>query len=54
VLNTVEDALAAGSQVFLLADAISAIDARPGDGERACEEMRLQGAIPLVLEDLRS
>jgi nicotinamidase/pyrazinamidase len=54
VLNTVEDALAAGSQVFLLVDAISAIDARPGDGERACEEMRLQGAIPLVLEDLRS
>lgn len=54
VLNTVEDALAAGSQVFLLKDAISAIDARPGDGERACEEMRLQGAIPLVLEDLRS
>ena len=54
VLNTVEDALAAGSQVFLLVDAISAIDARPGDGERACEEMRLQGAIPLALEDLRS
>jgi nicotinamidase-related amidase len=54
VLNTVEDALAAGSQVFLLTDAISAIDARPGDGERACEQMRLQGAIPLVLEDLRS
>ena len=54
VLNTVEDALAAGFQVFLLADAISAIDARPGDGERACEQMRLQGAIPLSLEDLRS
>jgi nicotinamidase/pyrazinamidase len=44
VLATVRDALARGFAVILLADAIHAIDARPGDGRRAEEEMARCGA----------
>jgi len=44
VLNTVKDALGLGYTVFLLTDAIRAVDAQPGDGDRAIEEMRTLGA----------
>jgi len=44
VLNTVKDALAKGYRVALLADAIRAVDVRPGDGARALAEMFDAGA----------
>jgi len=44
VLNTVLDARAAGFEVVLLADAVRAVDVRPGDGARALEDMRKAGA----------
>ena len=52
VLNTVLDARKAGFEVLLLADAIRAVEVKPGDGERAEREMRSAGAVPIRLEDL--
>jgi nicotinamidase/pyrazinamidase len=52
VLSTVKDALALGYGVFLLKDAIRAVDANPGDGDRAIEEMVSLGAMPITLDDL--
>lgn len=52
VLNTVLDARKEGFEVLLLADAIRAVDVKPGDGERAEREMRTAGAVPIRLEDL--
>ena len=52
VLNTVLDARKAGFEVLLLADAIRAVDVKPGDGDRAEREMRSAGAVPIRLEDL--
>jgi nicotinamidase/pyrazinamidase len=52
VLNTVLDARKEGFDVLLLADAIRAVDVKPGDGERAEREMRSAGAVPIRLEDL--
>jgi nicotinamidase/pyrazinamidase len=44
VRQTVLDGLAAGLHVTVLTDAVAAIDARPGDGERALAEMSAKGA----------
>jgi nicotinamidase/pyrazinamidase len=44
VLNTVRDAVKLGYHVFLLIDAIRAIDAQPGDELRALDEMNSIGA----------
>ena len=44
VLNSVNDALAEGYKVYVLADAIAAVDVNPGDGARALEEMVKKGA----------
>ena len=44
VLNTVRDALEAGFEVYVLEDAIRAVDVEPGDGARAVETMRAAGA----------
>jgi len=44
VRATVLDARAAGLEVVVLADAIRALDAQPGDGERALAEMKASGA----------
>ena len=49
VLNTVKDALALGFEVRLLADAIRAVDVRPGDGAKAQAEMIRLGAKPMTL-----
>lgn len=46
VRASVLDALAEGFEVELLADAIRAVDLKPGEGERAVEEMKAAGAIP--------
>lgn len=47
VLNTVRDALSLGYEVMLVSDAVRAVDVEPGDGERAIDEMRELGAIPV-------
>jgi nicotinamidase/pyrazinamidase len=44
VKNTVLDALKYGFRVKALKDAMRAVDLKPGDGERAIEEMRQAGA----------
>lgn len=44
VLHTVMDARAAGFAVVVLADAIAAVDAQPGDGARALARMQAAGA----------
>jgi nicotinamidase/pyrazinamidase len=44
VLETALDAVRLGYHVEVRADAIRAVDLRPGDGERAVERMRASGA----------
>lgn len=44
VLETVTDAVAAGFDVVVLADAVRAVDVEPGDGDRALDAMRRAGA----------
>jgi len=50
VLNTTRDALQLGYQVFVLVDAIRAVNVRPGDGQRALEEMIALGARCITLQ----
>ena len=52
VLNTVRDARRLGYDVFVLADAIRAVDVRPGDGQRAEAEMASLGAQFITLDGL--
>lgn len=52
VLNSVQDARRLGYDVFVLADAIRAVDVEPGDGERAEAEMASVGARRVTLDDL--
>ena len=49
---TALDALHEGFQVVVLQDAIAPVDVKPGDGERAIEEMRAAGATFATLDDL--
>ena len=51
VLNTVRDARRLGYEVFVLADAIRAVDVRSGDGQRAEAEMVSLGAQFITLDD---
>lgn len=52
VSQTVLDALTLKYPVFLLIDAVRAVDVEAGDGERAVAEMEVAGALPLTLEQL--
>lgn len=52
VLETVRDALRLRFEVVLLTDAIRAVDAHPGDGERALQAMLREGAGAARLADL--
>jgi nicotinamidase/pyrazinamidase len=52
VLRTVLDAISRGYATFVLADAIRAVDANPGDGEHAEDAMQRDGAVFMRLEDL--
>lgn len=52
VLNTVRDARRHGYDVFVLTDAIRAVDVRPGDGQRAEEMMTRLGAHRIALNGL--
>lgn len=52
ILNSTRDALKSGYEVFVLADAIRAVNVQPGDGERAVEEMKALGAKMISVEDV--
>ncbi|MDP2782970.1 MAG: isochorismatase family protein [Sulfurimicrobium sp.] len=52
VLNTVRDALKLGYQVFLLSDAVRAVNVNPGDEERAIAAMIALGAHSIASADL--
>lgn len=54
VLNTVRDALNRGYHVYLLIDAIRAIDVQPSDGIRALDEMKRLGAQFITLQKVSS
>jgi nicotinamidase/pyrazinamidase len=53
VLNSVKDALAGGYEVYVLADAVRAVNVTPGDGERAIEEMVRGGAKMIATDRIR-
>jgi nicotinamidase/pyrazinamidase len=52
VAQTVHDARRCGFDVVVLRDAIAAVDATPGDGDRAIERMQQQGAILVNCSEL--
>ena len=52
VLNSVKDILAEGYEVYVLTDAIRAVNVNPGDGEEALEEMVRGGAKLITTEML--
>lgn len=52
VLNTVKDGVALHYQVYVLGDAIRAVDVTAGDGERAIAEMHCLGAQFIEMADL--
>lgn len=51
VFNTVLDALKAGFEVMLIVDAIRAVNAKPGEGDRAQARMLEAGAVAIRSED---
>lgn len=53
VRATVLDALREGFEVWLLIDAVRAVDVHPGDGERALEEMAAAGARLIRTDELQ-
>jgi len=53
VLNSVKDALGEGYEVYVLTDAIRAVNVNPGDGEKALNEMIGLGAKLITSEMLR-
>ena len=52
VLNSVRDAHRLGYDVYVLDDAVRAVDVRPGDGDRALAEMSSLGAHRITLDEL--
>jgi nicotinamidase/pyrazinamidase len=54
VLNTVMDALTLQFQVFVLEDAIRAIDLQLGDGDRALQKMQSRGAVLITLQGVNT
>ncbi|WP_457570193.1 nicotinamidase [Desulfurobacterium sp.] len=52
VKHTVIGGLNLGYQVFLLSDAVAAVNVNPQDGEAAVMEMLGKGAVSIVLEDI--
>jgi len=54
VKATVLDAIKLnGIEVYVLTDAIKAVNVNPGDGDKALQEMFDAGAIPLVLAEIK-
>ncbi len=53
VRATVLDGLREGFKVTLLIDAVRGVDLKPGDSERAVEEMKRNGADTITIEELK-
>lgn len=53
VLNTVQDALTEGFAVYLLTDAIRAVNVNAGDDKKAIADMRDRGAVSIELGNLK-
>ncbi|MFN3920433.1 MAG: nicotinamidase [Methylohalobius sp.] len=53
VLNTVKDACRLGFEVFVLIDAVRAVNVSPGDEQKALDEMQRQGARFITFKDLK-
>ena len=54
VVNTVVDALANGYETYVLADAVAAVNAEPGDGDRALHLMQMNGAALITTDEALS
>jgi nicotinamidase/pyrazinamidase len=54
VLATVRDAISAGFEVFLLRDAVRAVNVETGDGDKAVDEMCALGASLIELHALNA
>ena len=52
VKSTVLDAIKEGFEVVFLSDASMGVDVKPGDSERAIQEMLREGAIKITIEDI--
>ena len=52
VLHTVKDAREAGFDVYLLEDAVRAVNVKPDDGTKAGKEMVRVGALPIRIDHL--
>jgi nicotinamidase/pyrazinamidase len=52
VLATVRDGLALHYEVFLLGDAVRAVNVHPNDGAKAQAEMERLGAVPIRVTDI--
>ncbi len=52
VKSTVLDGLKSGFEVIFLADASRGVDVKPGDSQRAIEDMLREGAIKITLRDI--
>jgi len=50
VLNSAKDALAGGYEVYVISDAVCAVEVHAGDGQKAVEEM-LRGGAKMVTTD---
>ena len=50
VLNTVKDGIKHGYTIFLLEDAIRAVNVNPDDGKKAIEEMVRLGTVPIEFD----
>jgi len=53
VKATVLDAIKLGIKVYVLKDAIKAVNVKPGDGDKAIKEMEDAGAIFITLADVK-
>ena len=54
VKQTVLDARRLGFETYLLTDAIRGVEVKKGDSEKAVEEMKKSGAIPVTLQEIQN
>lgn len=54
VLSTAKDARASGYEIYVLKDAVVAVNARPGDADRALAEMAASGAKLISEKDIQT
>ena len=52
VVNTVKDAVDSGYEVYLLSDAVRAVNLQPDDGAKAIEEMTKRGVVLVQSKDM--